>query len=137
MLKSVISCINQIQKTEIQELKREPLSLSSFWRTKIYECHLYFLNTLFRPSQDQLDSATCGKNFDQVGTEYISTEINFTSANDMQFSQSQKILIFKMVVQIFNSTSLFVIVFLSDKHYLSVFIGDIDHYIQHDRTLTL
>ena len=47
----------------------------------------------------------------------------------MRFSQSQKILIFKMVVQIFNSTSLFVIVFLFDKQYLSVFIGDIDHYI--------
>ena len=90
---------------------------------KIYECHLYVLlkisSTVLRVK----------KNFDEVGTEYISTEINFTSASDMRFSRSQKILIFKMIVQIFNSTSLFVIVFLFDKQYLSVFIGDIDHYI--------
>ena len=74
---------------------------------------------------------TRGKNFDEVGSEYTSTESDFTSAGDMRFSRSQKISIFKMVSQIFDSTSLFVIVFLFDRHYLSVFIEDIDHYIEY------
>ena len=59
----------------------------------------------------------------------------------MRFSRSQKISISKMVVrvvwskkkmvfQIFNSTSLFVIVFLFDRHYLSV-LPLIDQYIEY------
>ena len=48
----------------------------------------------------------------------------------MRFSRSQKISISKMVFQIFNSTSVFVIVFLFDRHYLSG-LHLIDQYIEY------
>ena len=48
----------------------------------------------------------------------------------MRFCRLQKITIYKTVFIIFNSTSLFVIVSLFDRHYLSV-LRLIDHYIEY------